>query len=448
MKKLLIATLVSVFLGISPSGVAEAEAVVGFKWSAGNPTSMTGETVIGGVSTGIHDSSFRVNVPRFCVLINGSTKNVGAYIVRAGQGWYVSSSWREEVDDTCFYARYSQSDQPISVMEFGILFPENLPPGRIELKIQLTDVNGGTTTSEALVIQNNAQQPSFKVEGLKSGDVFANDGDQFSVGADLIYLYDRYGNEARGYEGIKSWCIGLSDKSCLPESAECKEMLGCEVTFDTRKLSNGIQKLYIRVVDLYYRTTRHPAIQFEVRKSAPVVLKTKSWSLDAKWTDKVVGHGISVDTRLDALPIEQSIWVGSSQASQPTRGKRLKTECCTEYVNTQFKLANLKPSTTYWVKVKLVNSEGTTLKTFRIKTRSIPKKPAPKVGTGSGGSGSLSGSCYVGTNWGSCVGLLGYEPKSYDCSGDNRFSTLNGNWWIVGFIGGYPVISKSSNGCS
>jgi hypothetical protein len=447
MKTLMVITLVSVLLGISTSRAAEAEAVVSFNWSANNPTSMTDMTVLSGVSTGIHNSGFRVNVPRFCVLINGSTKNVGANIVRAGQGWYVSSSWREEVDDTCFVATYSRSDQLISAMQFGILYPQNLPPGRIELKIQLTDASGSVTTSDALVIQNNAQQPTFEVDGLNSGDVFANDGDQFSVSTEVTNLYSRYGSETRAHEGIKSWCIGLSDASCLPESAECKGSFGCEVFIDTRELTNGVQKLHISVVDSFDRTTRHPVIEFEVRKSTPVVLKTQSWALDAKWTDKVVGHGISIDTRLGALPIDQSIWIGPSRASQPTKGKRLKAECCTDYVNSQFRLTNLKPSTTYWVKVKLVNSVGATLKTFRIKTRSIPKKPAPKVGSGSGG-GSASRGCYVGMNWGYCIGLLGYEPKSIDCSGDNRSSFLNGNWWIIGFSGGYPEISKSSSSCS
>ena len=112
-------------------------------------------------------------------------------------------------------------------------------------------------------------------------------------------------------------------------------------------------------------------------------------------------------------------------------------------------MENLKPSTTYWVKVKLVNSEGTTIKVFRIKSRTIPKKPRPQSGSGSGSNGGTNSSgCYVGMNWESCINILGYEPKSYDCSGSDRWSILNSNWWIVGVSGGRPLISKSPYGCS
>ena len=66
-------------------------------------------------------------------------------------------------------------------------------------------------------------------------------------------------------------------------------------------------------------------------------------------------------------------------------------------------------------------------------------------------SGSSSGgyACYVGMNFEDCqdaMGAFGQTPY-FDCQG-SRSVWWSSNWWIVGFIGGTPVVSKSRYSCS
>ena len=416
---------------------------------------MTGSTILKGTSTGIHGG---VSVPRFCVLFNGSSKYVGASVFRAGEGWYASWAWKEEQADTCFvYEGRYQSAEAVSSIEFGVFLPQNLPAGQLEIKIQMFDNVGVATLSGPLSIQNNAQQPEFKVTGIKGGNGFTQDGESVKVEATIpkLYTWGSFPNETTDNKDIASWCFGLSENQCLPGPYTSCGTLCNSVVLDTRKISNGPQNLYINIVDIYGRTVRHPAISFSVKKSPPIVLTVSNESRNATWKDKAVKHTVSIDTRMSPLPIEQSVTYGSSKKKQLIKARLLVTsvqqmsESGESYLSTKFLLVNLKPETTYWIKAKLVNTEGTTTRIFRIKSRTIPSKPSPRSGSGSGSGGSFtSGGCYVGMNWQSCINTLGYEPKFYDCSGSDRWSIINSNWWIIRAIGGIPVISKSQGGCS
>ena len=66
-------------------------------------------------------------------------------------------------------------------------------------------------------------------------------------------------------------------------------------------------------------------------------------------------------------------------------------------------------------------------------------------------SGSSSGgyACYVGMNFEDCqdaMGAFGQTPY-FDCQG-SRSVWWSSNWWIIGFIGGTPVVSKEKYYCS
>lgn len=454
MKKFILGVLLGNFITTASPSIGSAASNISFTWSATNPSVMTGSTILKGTSTGIHGG---VSVPRFCVLFNGSSKYVGASVFRAGEGWYASWAWKEEQADTCFvYEGRYQSAEAVSSIEFGVFLPQNLPAGQLEIKIQMFDNVGVATLSGPLSIQNNAQQPEFKVTGIQGGNGFTQDGESVKVEATIskLYTWGSFPNETTDSKDIASWCFGLSENQCLPEPYTACGTLCKSVVLDTRKIPNGLQNLHISIVDRYGRTLRNPAISFSVKKSPPIVLAISNGSGNATWKDKNVSHTVSINTRMSALSIEQSLNYGLSKNGLSHMGRvlnvneNLLSETGDNYKSTKFLLVNLKPATTYWVKVKLINSEGSTIKVLRIKSRTIPEKPAPSSGSGSGSGGSFSpGGCYVGMNWQSCINTLGYEPKFYDCSGSDRWSIINSNWWIIRTISGIPVISKSPAGC-
>jgi hypothetical protein len=41
----------------------------------------------------------------------------------------------------------------------------------------------------------------------------------------------------------------------------------------------------------------------------------------------------------------------------------------------------------------------------------------------------------------------GYDPATFDCSGQGRGNWWSSNWWIVGIRNGAFAISKSRSGC-
>jgi hypothetical protein len=453
MKKLMLALVLGTILIISPpSPVASAADDISFTWSSSNPASIAGATIFRGLSTGI-DREVIEGSSRFCILFNGSSKYIEAAVYKTMDSWYGSSSWREDRKDTCFAPSGSfSSDVAISDLEFQVYLPQNLPTGRLEIKIQITDKTGKTFTSQPLVVQNNAQQPELKVTGLQEGATFSQDGEFIKVLASLskIYTWATYPNESTN-TNVKSWCFGLTETDCLPVTNESCGSLCSFATLDTRSIPSGSQKLYVSIVDTYGRTVRHPAISFTVKSTPPILLEVYDEKRSATWKDRTVSHTVFAYTGPNALPINQDLYFGTSKTSQPKKASRVDEGVIDldgkDVRSTKYTLKNLKPSTTYWVKVKLTNPAGTTIKVFRIKSRSIPKKPAPQSGTASNG-GYSSSSCYVGMNWKSCINTLGYEPKFYDCSGNNRWSINNSNWWIIGKSGGRPLISKSPNGCS
>jgi len=44
--------------------------------------------------------------------------------------------------------------------------------------------------------------------------------------------------------------------------------------------------------------------------------------------------------------------------------------------------------------------------------------------------------------------FAGDRLTTIDCSGTGRSVWWASNWWIIGGIGGIPIISKSASGCS
>ena len=69
-------------------------------------------------------------------------------------------------------------------------------------------------------------------------------------------------------------------------------------------------------------------------------------------------------------------------------------------------------------------------------------------GSSSGSSGGTSASAFVGWNLEDVQDYLGFDPRTYDCSGSYRSVLWASNWTVVGYSGGTLIVSKSRGYCS
>lgn len=94
---------------------------------------------------------------------------------------------------------------------------------------------------------------------------------------------------------------------------------------------------------------------------------------------------------------------------------------------------------------------------FKLSWRSSSSSGSSSSGgSSSGGSSSSSGSsssgvsaaAFVGWNLEDVQDYLGFDPRTYDCSGSYRSVLWASNWWVVGYSGGTLIVSKSRSYCS
>ena len=69
-------------------------------------------------------------------------------------------------------------------------------------------------------------------------------------------------------------------------------------------------------------------------------------------------------------------------------------------------------------------------------------------GSSSGSSGGTSAAAFVGWNLEDVQDYLGYDPRTYDCSGSYRSVLCASNWTVVGYSGSTLIVSKSRGYCS
>ena len=69
-------------------------------------------------------------------------------------------------------------------------------------------------------------------------------------------------------------------------------------------------------------------------------------------------------------------------------------------------------------------------------------------GSSSGSSGGGSTGSFIGWNLEDVQEYLGYDPRTYDCSGSYRSVWWSSNWWVVGYSGSSLIVSKSRGYCS
>lgn len=69
-------------------------------------------------------------------------------------------------------------------------------------------------------------------------------------------------------------------------------------------------------------------------------------------------------------------------------------------------------------------------------------------GSSGGSSSGASAAAFVGWNLEDVQDYLGFDPRTYDCSGSYRSVWWASNWWVVGYSGGTLIISKSRSYCS
>ena len=69
-------------------------------------------------------------------------------------------------------------------------------------------------------------------------------------------------------------------------------------------------------------------------------------------------------------------------------------------------------------------------------------------GSSSGSSGGTSAAAFVGWNLEDVQDYLGFDPRTYDCSGSSRSVFWASNWWVVSYSGSTLIVSKSRGYCS
>ena len=113
----------------------------------------------------------------------------------------------------------------------------------------------------------------------------------------------------------------------------------------------------------------------------------------------------------------------------------------------------LKQKTKYTAIASVISENGTVKKTIKFTTPAIPPKPRPKYSGGSSGGSSGGGSSaygytqFAGVNLEDYQDAAGYDPATFDCSGQGRTNLWSRNWWIVGIRDRVFAISKSPSGC-
>lgn len=89
---------------------------------------------------------------------------------------------------------------------------------------------------------------------------------------------------------------------------------------------------------------------------------------------------------------------------------------------------------------------------FKLSWRSSSSSGSSSSGGGSSSSGSsssgVSAAAFVGWNLEDVQDYLGFDPRTYDCSGSYRSVLWASNWWVVGYSGGTLIVSKSRSYCS
>ncbi len=69
-------------------------------------------------------------------------------------------------------------------------------------------------------------------------------------------------------------------------------------------------------------------------------------------------------------------------------------------------------------------------------------------GSSGGSSSGASAAAFVGWNLEDVQDYLGFDPRTYDCSGSYRSVWWASNWWVVSYSGGTLIVSKSRGYCS
>ena len=235
----------------------------------------------------------------------------------------------------------------------------------------------------------------------------------------------------------KTICVSLGTASSCSNTSEGV----ASSPFNTSCLPNGPVSVGASVEDTVGRKA-NSTLSITIRNGLPRVASLKVKSDSPKWTNKSTSGSVSIrgdfacSYKLEILEVN---------------GKPVKktSDMFTEsnLSNATFDFRGLKPGKRYQTRITLTNSQGKSMKTIFFSTPRIPPRP-PSIGSGGGGSGGGYGyTKFAGVNLEKYQDALGYDPATFDCSGQGRTNLWSKNWWIVGIRNGVFAISKSPSGC-
>ena len=99
-------------------------------------------------------------------------------------------------------------------------------------------------------------------------------------------------------------------------------------------------------------------------------------------------------------------------------------------------------------KYRIVVQQSGNAPQFKPANFKVTWKSSSGGGSSSGSSGGGSTGSFIGWNLEDVQDYLGYDPRTYDCSGSGRSVWWSSNWWVVGYSGSSLVVSKSRGYCS
>ena len=390
------------------------------EWSTANNSTVTGSFRVTAVAAPeVFGTAF---IRRWCLTVNGVPVSSNVALAGSDLQWYGSFN-----AETGCWTR--SSSLPLAPFLINTAAWTNAT--RV-LSVVVTD-SSNRVASATLNFTTNNPQPTTQISGLSSGG---------TVQGETRFGFEIY---HPGASEITSWCVTVLSMECTSQSdirvSTTSSTSSRSVSFNTSMWRNGTYSARTTATDSAGRTFDSGTISFNVNNPAASVSRPTVTRGKPKWSDKTVKSTVSMTT---SYASQFRVFWGTSK-------RKLKSELFWASGSEQITLSGLKPKTVYFLKVQSIGPNGSTESSFvKFTTASIPPKPKPRPSSGgSGGSsgGFVSSPCSAGSNWSSCISYLGREPDSYDCSGEGRRSVINSNWWILYFVSGIPVLSKSYSSC-
>jgi hypothetical protein len=230
---------------------------------------------------------------------------------------------------------------------------------------------------------------------------------------------------------IKQTCVSLADSNFCSNSSS--GFLSTD--FNSSCLPNGSFTISAATLDTAEKTGSN-VTSIVIRNGQPRTHSVKIKSNSPAWNSKHISGRISLKaSSACSYRIELFDAKGKRTAERISGDFQSKSQYEAELFFTR-----LKPASKYKVRITLTNSRGSATRMQSFSTPALP--PRPKVNL-------IAKICREGTNLDTCIGRLRAYPSVVDCTFVRRNWIWNTtSWWIIGYLSGSAVISRTPFICT